>query len=140
MELAVLEVYNSSLHGEDELNGTYIMNYTVDVEEFLQDEMRSHQGMLHYLYQRYIQHSDVHVSYPFRSYAQLVTNINTYAVRIVQRYVTESNTILAVDKTYALNILKRKWRKYIRDRNAMVKRRSNPRELYLRRITGKWLR
>lgn len=139
IELGIIEVYNSQIHGNKKLDGTYLVHETFSVDDFYDDEHYCTIDFLEENYERMLENGVNHQT--IRNYSHLVDSNNDknfHNLKLVQCYFTEDGEQLAVDKTYLISRIQRKWKSVLRERERIVRIRSNPREQYFKRATGKW--
>jgi len=138
IELAFIELYNSRIHGDTNLNGTFLVTHlmeTTNINELLEEYSINIRRSLFYFWRcHYSRAHDI---------IRNIFNINAHgyftSVRFIEVYENEyGGEILAIDKTCYVKFLQRKWKNIVKKRKEIIKKRCNPRELFKHQITGKW--
>jgi predicted transcriptional regulator len=140
MELGTIEIYNSHIHGNHKLDGSFLVFETFDLDDFYNDDYKETCDFLNENYKSmyrqgmlgYNKHSVI------RNYNNLINSEDTHNIRLIQSYYTEDDEQIALDKTYLLKQIQRKWKNIYNERQKVIRMRSNPQEINYKRATGKW--
>lgn len=136
MELAIVEIYNSYIHGNTKLDGSYLVYETFELDDFYNDEYLTSCYFVEENYKNMLTRGINHKV--IRNYRSILEKNETHSIRLINTYFTKDQEQLAIDKTYLIKRIQRQWRKILNQRRNIVRIRSNPRELYHMRSTGKW--
>lgn len=141
MELGIIEIYNSNIHGDKILDGSLLVFETFTTREFLDNDYDETCEFLEDSYNSLVE-SGLLTHNIITNYINIISgtnNINNFhTIKLIKRYFTNSGVQLAIDKSYLIRCIQRKWRKILQERKRIIYTRSNPREIYYKRITGKW--
>jgi len=145
--LGYIEPFNSWIHGNNNtnLNTHYYVNLTEPLENLYNIEY--HPLNIQYIRQYYIERdnliiniseNNIQFKHPIiLNYDHIIKNDKTYNVKLLKIYEID-DVMLAVDTTYLLRILQRKFKKIYKHKKQILDYRKNPKELLFRQIHGRW--
>jgi hypothetical protein len=141
-QLAICEIFNPVIHGEDETSSpfinTHFLVYTiVDLSEFYDNSYLSEQNSLRrYLRARQILHGSLETHPTIRNYG---TVANKYTrLEIIQSDILSGQETVAYLKTFWLKIVQRRWKKIYKARQEILQKRKTIQAIQERQRTGKW--
>lgn len=138
--LALCEIHNTGMHGKDAsstpgIEGHYIASVTFDPEEFYTNDWRAVCAMMrtHYATNPSLKnHVDI------RNYANIVDDPRYFALNLVETTMLPGGECVAAIKTNALKRVQKAWKKAVRERKEVTKKRMAPSALRYRETHGKW--
>ena len=90
-------------------------------------------------YRSHFIRNTVRYKHPFiRNYRQIVLRPEYIQPEIAECIILPTGESVAILKTFWIRIIQRTWRRILLERNAVLKKRSTPCELYYRQTRGKW--
>lgn len=141
--LAVCEIHNTKLHGftqgsSRDIKGHYLVTYNIDVNEFMND-IEECQDILNAMEDWYDENENKTLYHDYiRNYSNIVRNPKYFQIHIVEMKELEGNEYVASLKTYLINIIQRRWRKYYANKQKIINERKRPFALLTRELTGKY--
>jgi hypothetical protein len=159
--LAIEELYNDKFHGVNKyMDNKFILMYNISIDEFYNNE---HTQLLKQMMKLYINNINVskinknilkNMKDYYKENFDVISDskyFNLHIVKLVNENINETifnedndnimndEVLECINMTYYLCILQRKWRNYRNKLYKLAKVRSNPRSIYYRKATGKWL-
>ena len=159
--LAIEELYNDKFHGVNNLmDNKFILMYNITIDEFYNNEYTQ---ILKQMMKSYIDNINIskinkkilnNMEEYYKENLDVVSDskyFNLHIVKIVNENIDDTifdeenddninNEVLeCINMTHHLCILQRKWINYRNKLYRLAKLRSNPRHMYYRKSTGKWL-
>jgi hypothetical protein len=130
--LAIIELYNCKYHGyNDKLNNRFLLNYKIKLDEFYNyDYLNIIENMKDFYYDNIdnslLNHNSKYIEKYFNPQLVIYKKLKTHET-------------ICINKTYCISIIQRLWKKKYYNRLRLAKIRSNPRHIYYRKATGRWL-
>lgn len=119
MKLAVVELYNPLMHGnEPGMRKKYLVDYEITLEEFFNCE---HEEILECMEDHYKYDCSPNklTDDVYDNYENIVNNDKYYQIQIVEPFM-ENDTMGCILKTYPISILQRKWKNYMNSRTPAI--------------------
>lgn len=113
MKLAIVELFNPLLHGEDNLmNNKYLLSYEISPEEFMRGD---HNDIINVMYNYYNNEKKIRLKTdPLKvcnNYINIINNNRYYKLQLVKPF-NIGDVKSCVLKTHILSVLQRKWKNY----------------------------
>lgn len=145
--LGICNLYNSTLHGEDEnsssdINSHYLVYTTIDPNEFYCNEYKSliitiRRGYMYWV--RHMNYENNIITHPtIRNFYKIINTKSSYKIDIVQIETLSGGEEVCYIKTFWIKIIQRKWRKVYNERKRILKIRQSVISQRERQMTGKW--
>lgn len=139
--IVLCELHNPKIHGIDPASNVSL-HYLVDCrfKELNMEIINANASIITNVYSRLITNRDSRTnSHPiYKNYANIVAR-NTYIKpEIAECMYLETQECVAVLKTCWIRLIQRTWKNVMRKRADVIQKRTNPRALYNRQITGNW--
>ena len=139
--IVLCELHNPKIHGIDPVSNVSC-HYLVDCrfKKLNMEIINANASIIKNVYSRLITTRNSRTnSHPiYKNYTNIVAR-NTYIKpEIAECIYLETHECVAVLKTVWIRLIQRTWRNVIRKRGVVIQKRTNPRALYNRQITGNW--
>jgi hypothetical protein len=139
--IVLCELHNPKIHGIDPASNVS-PHYLVDCrfKELNMEIINANASIITNVYSRLITNRDSRTnSHPiYKNYTNIVAR-NTYIKpEIAECMYLETQECVAVLKTCWIRLIQRTWKNVMRKRADVIQKRTNPRALYNRQITGNW--
>jgi len=134
--LGFIEIYNSYIHGDIALDGTFLV-FEILYDRDIKNLKYENTCTTEHIYINSV-NLRLHSHNTIRNYRAIIENKYFNNMRFIECYQAEDGELLAIDKTCFIKILQRKWKNIYKRRQSIYKRRRNPREIYNKLINGKW--
>jgi len=144
MSLVFSEIYNTIIHGDDDVcltyNDTmYLVSYSFSLDEFYNndaihfcDVMKENYSYLFYNRPYFLRHPNI------RNYKNIIRNPKYYTLDIAKTIFLDSGEYICYLKTFWLKIFQRKYKKYYIEKIKLIKKRKKLLNLLNRQLTGIW--
>ena len=139
-KLAICEVFNPVIHGQDEnsspgIQSQFLVYTFIELEDFYSGEyLYEVNSLRRYRSAIQIMHGAEHPS--IRNYPKVTRKY--MRLEIVQADVLKGGEEVAYLKTFWLRLVQRRWKKIYQARKEILKKRSGIKALQERQRTGKW--
>jgi len=139
--IVLCELHNPKIHGIDPASNVS-HHYLVDCrfKELNMEIINANASIITNVYSRLITTRDSRTNnHPiYKNYTNIVAR-NTYIKpEIAECMYLETQECVAVLKTVWIRLIQRTWKNVMRKRADVIQKRTNPRALYNRQITGNW--
>jgi hypothetical protein len=144
--IVLCELYNPFIHGDDEhasghfiVHSCYKNGYLFDNEEEVITNI-AYETMHRIFFDEICQNWIQCKAHPFiRNYKNIIRNKKYFRPQIALCCYLPGGQLIAINKTFWIAIIQRKWKKIYAQRKKVIIQRAKPVALRLRELYGKWM-
>ena len=137
--IVLCELYNDYIHGTDlntNINKQHLVLFRFKILDIIYINRLAFTRMDYYTTLLNDNYNINHKIY--KNYKNIISSENYIKPELAECIYLPSGDCICIIKTYWLKIIQRKWKLICKQRNHIIKCRSNPYVLFTRSLTGKW--
>lgn len=133
--IVLCELYNNKIHGESSADSNVIYHY-LTINRYKKLDMDLINDICEFLNAEYLYLPNQHHNI-FRNYRNIIRE-NYIKPEIAECIYLPHGESVCIIKTFWLRIIQRRWKRILRERINVLKKRAGLHALYYREIHGKW--
>jgi hypothetical protein len=133
--IVLCELYNDKIHGVASNDSSVIYHY-LTINRYKKLNMEIINDICEFINAEYLYLPNQHHNI-FRNYRNLIRD-NYIKPQIAECIYLQNGESVCIIKTFWIKIIQKTWKRIIKERSNIIKKRSSLHALYFREINGKW--